>query len=299
MREGRAVRIEKLIYWIQATRPQFFVASLLPALIGIRLASRDVRIDWLIAALSCAGAVGVHLATNVANDYYDYIQGVDESGATSGSRVIQEGKLLPEEMRSCFLAAYAACILIGIPIIWRCGWPVLLFGLAGLFISYFYVGPPLRLEYHGWGEAAVGVGMGPLIILGANYVQTGRVGFQPFFISLPLGFLVAAILYVQSLPDLEHDARCGKVTLVARLGARRAAWGVGVLWGAVYTLTAAALCAGIVSRRILWIFLSLPAAILMTVSSVRKIHDLTRARWEGKLMVGLYLYCALVYLISI
>ena len=299
MREGRAVRIEKLIYWIQATRPQFFVASLLPVLIGIRLASRDVRIDWLIAALSCAGAVGVHLATNVANDYYDYIQGVDESGATSGSRVIQEGKLLPEEMRSCFLAAYAACILIGIPIIWRCGWPVLLLGLAGLFISYFYVGPPLRLEYHGWGEAAVGVGMGPLIILGANYVQTGRVGFQPFFISLPLGFLVAAILYVQSLPDLEHDARCGKVTLVARLGARRAAWGVGVLWGAVYTLTAAALCAGIVSRRILWIFLSLPAAILMTVSSVRKIHDLTRARWEGKLMVGLYLYCALVYLISV
>ena len=293
------MRIEKLIYWIQAVRPQFFVASLLPALIGIRLASRDVRIDWLIAALSCAGAAGVHLATNVANDYYDYIQGVDESGATSGSRVIQEGKLLPEEMRSCFLAAYAACVLLGIPIIWRCGWPVLLFGLTGFFISYFYVGPPLRLEYHGWGEAAVGVGMGPLIILGAYYVQTGSVGFQPFFISLPLGILVAAILYVQSLPDLEHDARCGKVTLVARLGARRAAWGVGALWGAVYTLTAAALCAGIVSRRILWIFLSLPAAILMTVSSVRKIHDLTRANWEGKLMVGLYLYCALVYLISV
>ena len=293
------MRIKKLTYWIQAVRPQFFVASLLPALIGIRLASHDVRVNWFIAALSIAGAVGVHLATNVANDYYDHLQGVDESGASSGSRVIQEGKLLPEEMKRCFLIAYAACVLIGIPIIWRCGWPVLYFGLVGLLISYFYVGPPLRLEYHGWGEAAVGIGMGPLIILGAYYVQAGRVEFPPFFISLPLGILVAAILYVQSLPDLEHDRRCGKVTLVARLGARRAAWGVGALWMVVYALTAAALFTGIVSRRILWIYLSLPAAILMTVSSVRKSNDLTRASWEGKLMVGLYIYCALVYLISV
>ncbi len=290
--------MKRLRYWIQAVRPQFFAASLLPALIGIRLASHDVRVDWCIAALSIAGAVGVQLATNVANDYYDHLQGVDESGASSGSRVIQEGKLLPEEMKRCFLMAYAVCILIGIPIIWRCGWPVLCFGLTGLLISYFYVGPPLKIEYHGWGEAAVGIGMGPLIVLGAYYVQAGRVGFYPLLISLPLGILVGGILYVQSLPDLEHDRRCGKVTLVARLGGRRAAWGVGVLWMAIYALTAVALFTGIVSRRILWIYLSLPAAVLMTVSSVRKSDDLTRAGWEGKLMVGLYMYCALVYLVS-
>ncbi len=297
--ERGAVRIKKLIYWVQAVRPQFFVASLLPALIGIRLASHDVRIDWFIAVLSIVGAVGVQLATNVANDYYDYLQGVDEGGASSGSRVIQEGKLLPEEMKRCFLMAYGACILIGIPIILHCGWPVLLFGLAGLFVSFFYVGPPLRLEHHGWGEVAVGTSMGPLIMLGAYYVQTGRVGFPQFFVSLPLGVLAGGILYVQSLPDLDHDRRHGKVTLVARLGARLAAWGVGVMWLAAYLLTAAALSAGIVSRQILWVYLSLPAAVVMTLSSIRKIADLTKAGWEGKLMVGLYLYCAVVYLISV
>lgn len=291
--------IRKLAYWAQATRPQFFVASLLPALVGIRMASHDVRIDWFIAVLSIAGAVVAQLATNVANDYYDHLQGVDGEGASSGSRVIQEGKLLPEELKRCFLMAYAACILIGIPIILRCGWPVLLFGMAGLFISFFYVGPPLRIEYRGWGEAAVGIGMGPLIVLGAYYVQTGRVGFPQFLISLSIGVLAGGILYVQSLPDLDHDGRRGKVTLGARLGARRAAWGVGALWVAAYLLAAAAFLTGTVSRRILWIYLSLPAAVIMTVSSIRKIDDLTKAIWEGKLMIGLYLYCAVVYLISV
>lgn len=291
--------IKRIAYWIQAARPQFFVASLLPALIGIRLASRYVHIDWFMAVLSIAGAVGVQLATNVANDYFDHLQGVDGGGATGGSRVIQEGKLLPEEMRRCFLIAYGVCILIGIPIILHCGWPVLLFGLIGLFISFFYVGPPLRLEYHGWGEAAVGLGMGPLIVLGAYYVQTGRVGFSQLLTSLPLGVLAGGILYVQSLPDLDHDRRHGKLTLVAKLGARRAAWGVGVMWLAAYLLTAAVMSAGIVSRRILWVCLSLPAAVVMTVSSVRKIDDLTKAHWEGKLMVALFLYCAVVYLMSV
>jgi 1,4-dihydroxy-2-naphthoate octaprenyltransferase len=293
------MRIRRFIYWVQAVRPQFFVASLLPALIGIRLASHDVGIDWFIAVLSIIGAVGVQLATNVANDYYDHLQGVDEGGASSGSRVIQEGKLLPEELRRCFLLAYAACILIGIPIILHCGWPVLLFGLAGLLISFFYVGPPLRFEYHGWGEVVVGMGMGPLIVLGAYYVQTGSIGFSQFLVSLPIGVLVAGILYVQSLPDLDHDRRHGKVTLVARLGARRAAWGVGVLWAVVYLLTAVIFLAGIASRQIFWICLSLPAALVITLSSIRKIDDLTKAHWEGKLMVALYLYCAVVYLISV
>lgn len=291
--------IKRFAYWVQAVRPQFFVASLLPALVGIRLASHEAHIDWFIAILSIIGAVGVHFATNVANDYYDHLHGVDEGGASSGSRVIQEGKLPPKELKRCFLIAYAACILIGIPIVLHCGWPVLLFGLAGLFVSFFYVGPPLRLEYHGWGEAAVGTGMGPLIILGSYYVQTGRVGFPQFFVSLPLGVLVAGILYVQSLPDLDHDRRHGKVTLVARLGARRAAWGVGVMWLSAYLLTAAVLFAGTVSRHILWIYLSLPAAAAMTVSLIRKIDDLTKSHWEGQLMVALYLYCAVVYLISV
>ena len=291
--------MKNLLNWLQAIRPQFFVASIIPALIGIRLASRTVRIDPLLGVLSVIGAVVAHLATNLANDYYDYLSGVDEGGATSGSRVIQEGKIRPEDIRRWFIAAYILCVVIGIPIVLLSGWPVLIFGIAGLFLSFFYVGPPLRLEYRACGEVAVGIGMGPLIILGTYFVQTGHVDGRVFLISIPIAFLVAAILYVQSLPDVEHDRRSGKITLVAHLGAARAAWGVGVIWLLIYLFTALLLVLDVVSGRILLLYFSVPLAILMTVTSVRKRNNLLKATWEGKLMVALYLYCSIIYLISV
>lgn len=288
----------KFAYWIQGMRPQFLAASILPALTGIRLASRVVRIDPVLAALSVMGAALAHLATNVANDYYDYLSGADSQGS-AGSRVIQEGKLTPAEMKRCFLIFYAACICIGIPLVIEGGWPILLFGLPGLFLSYYYVGPPLRLEYRGFGEVAVGTGMGPLIILGSYYVQTGRLSTAPLLASLPVGLLVAAILYVQSLPDLEWDRRCGKMTLVVKLGSTLAAWGVTVIWVLFYTLTAILYFAGIASGAILWVCLSVPAAILMSASAVAKRGDLNRATWEGKLMIAMYIFCAMVIMIAV
>ncbi|MCP4222408.1 MAG: hypothetical protein GY773_03600, partial [Actinomycetia bacterium] len=46
------------------------------------------------------------------------------------------------------------------------GWPVVLFALAGLFVSVFYVAPPLRLKQRGLGEPGVALVWGPLMIGG-------------------------------------------------------------------------------------------------------------------------------------
>jgi 1,4-dihydroxy-2-naphthoate octaprenyltransferase len=53
------------------------------------------------------------------------------------------------------------------------GWPVAAFALAGLFISVFYVAPPLKLKHHGLGEPGVFVVWGPLMIGGTYYVTAG------------------------------------------------------------------------------------------------------------------------------
>ena len=47
------------------------------------------------------------------------------------------------------------------------------FALAGLFISVFYVAPPLKLKHHGLGEPGVFVVWGPLMIGGTYYVTAG------------------------------------------------------------------------------------------------------------------------------
>ena len=54
------------------------------------------------------------------------------------------------------LAAIAFTNLINLAILvhltWERGWPVVVFALAGLFVSVFYVAPRLRLKQRGLGE---------------------------------------------------------------------------------------------------------------------------------------------------
>jgi 1,4-dihydroxy-2-naphthoate octaprenyltransferase len=71
--------------------------------------------------------------------------------------------------------------------------------------------------HRGLGELAVAAGFGPIMVLGAYYVQTGHYTLRPLVLSIPVGILVMLILYANEIPDRTADARAGKRTLVVRL----------------------------------------------------------------------------------
>jgi len=74
----------------------------------------------------------------------------------------------------------------------------------------------LKLAYRGLGELGVGLGFGPILVLGSYYVQTQSFSLEALFASIPLGLLVMLILYVNEIPDRNWDDEAGKRTLVAR-----------------------------------------------------------------------------------
>ena len=98
------------------------------------------------------------------------------------------------------------------------GWPVLALGLASVLAGYFYTASPFSLAYRGLGEVVVFVFMGPVIVLGAYYVQVEHWSWDAFLASLPIGLLVAAILHANNVRDIENDRRNGKWTLAALAG---------------------------------------------------------------------------------
>ncbi len=100
---------------------------------------------------------------------------------------------------------------------------MLLLGLAGMALAFFYHAPPLRLAYRGCGELAVGIAYGPLIALGAFLVQTGATDATLAWLSLALGLLIAAFLLINEFPDYRADRAGAKRNLVVRLGRGRAA----------------------------------------------------------------------------
>ncbi len=65
--------------------------------------------------------------------------------------------------------------------------------------------------------------MGPLMVIGAYYALSGRYSEQALLASLPVGFLVAAILHANDVRDVDDDARTGFQTLSTLVGQVKAA----------------------------------------------------------------------------
>ena len=55
---------------------------------------------------------------------------------------------------------------------------IIAFALAGLFISVFYVAPPIRLKHHGLGEPGVFLVWGPLMV-GGTFLAGDRHDPEP------------------------------------------------------------------------------------------------------------------------
>ncbi len=221
----------RIVTYVAATRPAFLTASVLPVLVGAAWAWRtdaDGFSSWLtLLAVVCI--ILIHAGANVLNDYFDALNGSDERNSarifpfTGGSRFIQNKVLTVFETGRFGASLLAAGALLGLYLVSQGGWLLLLIGLAGGLIAIFYSAPPC-LACHGLGDVAIAVDFGLLPVTGTVLLLTGHVSAPAWWLGGIIGFYVAAILWVNSIPDIEADRFAGKATLPVRLGARQAAW---------------------------------------------------------------------------
>lgn len=212
--------------WYQASRAPFFVATLIPLALGGVTAHAEGNWNtarWLAVLVGC---FLVHLCTNLANDYFDFESGADAGDSIGGSRVIQDGKITLHQIRTAMVLLYGLAFLCGLWVVWHSGlWWLLAFMLFAFLSSLFYTAPPIRYGYRGLGEVFVAINMGPIMVAGTAAAVAGHFVPRAFWLSIPIGIMVALILYYQSLPDIEADAAVGKMTIAVRLGKPEAVWG--------------------------------------------------------------------------
>lgn len=282
MERGTPVRPRLSRGWLalRATRLPFLTATLVPILIGIAIAATHGLFNPLTALLTVIGGSFIQIGLNVANDVFDTTQGADEVNVTptkfsGGSRVIQYGLVSLSQMKMVASAAYLAGIAIGLVLLLLSGSvALLLIGVAGVVISLEYTAPPLRLVYRGMGELAVALGFGPLMLVGAYVVQSrGELAWEPFAASIPIGLLVALILYVNEIPDRRGDTTAGKRTLPVRLPRETVVRGYEATVATAYAATVIGVAAGV---------LPLPAlAILLTIPLARQVRDGLRPNYDN------------------
>ncbi len=209
-------------------RIPFLQGTFVPVILGSVIAWQlGYPFHWNLFFLTLLGASLIHIATNMFNDYFDFKSGNDlhvrhQNPFAGGGRVLTAGLIKP----STHLLVSTICLVlgsvIGLYFVFALSLPYLfLLGLFGVVSSYFYVGPPFRLAYRGIGELIVGINFGPVMTLGAYYVQTRSFAVEPFLASIPVGLLIAAVLWINEFPDIDADKAVGKRTLVLRLGYTR------------------------------------------------------------------------------
>ena len=222
----------KIFCWMVIMRLPFLSATIVPILLGTAVASRYTNIDWFYFALTILGGSLLHIGTNTSNDYFDHTSGTDEANYnymvpfSGGSRSIQMGLISSKGMLYLSIITFSLSGLLGIPLIMKAGINILYLGFIGFISGFFYTAPPFRFSSRkGIGELLIGLNFGPLMVVGSFLVQTnGEIthAFEAVLAGIPIGFLVAAIVYVNQFPDHDGDKATGKNNLVVVFGPERA-----------------------------------------------------------------------------
>src|SRR6187551_3503147 len=182
--EGMTRPPDTISKWLVITRAAVFSMTVTSGLIGGLLSvgamrlTGEVTVSWGLLALAIVGLVVAHAANNMINDYFDLEGGVDTDDyvrALYAPHPILSGWVTKRQLGTAILIANAIDLGIMLYLTWVRGPLVIAFALGGLFISVFYVAPPIRLKHIGLGEPGVFVVWGPLMIGGTYYATAGTV----------------------------------------------------------------------------------------------------------------------------
>jgi 1,4-dihydroxy-2-naphthoate octaprenyltransferase len=261
-------------YWL-AMRPWSFTATYVPLLVGSAIGAYEILLhnqgepedkrsfNFAAFALAMIGATAFQAGTNLVNDYYDHLKGADNADSLGIGGSIQRGDFSPRFILAYGLACFALGSAIGLYFVSTHGPLILALGVFSLLAGFFYTASPYALAYIGLGEITVGVFMGPVIVIGAHYLQMEALSLRALAASIPIGFLVAAILHVNNIRDMATDAKVGKRTLAATFGPDGAIKEYGVLVLGAYGLLALTVVLGLAPAAVLVAIFSLPAALAL------------------------------------
>ncbi len=259
---GRA--IDPITKWLLIVRACVFPMTLTSGLIGGLLAATAPHPDWRYCALACVGLVLAHAANNMINDYFDTEGGVDTEGYTRAlyaPHPILSGLISKRGLLAVIVAVNLADFVIMCVLTAGRGWPVVAFALAGLFISVFYVAPPVKLKHHGLGEPGVALVWGPLMIGGTYYVTAGQLPSWVWLATIPYAISVTSVLIGKHVDKYDQDSAKGIHTLPVLLGKQTSLRLNQALMIAFYPIVALLVLRGDLGWGVLLVALAIPRLI--------------------------------------
>lgn len=252
---------EKSNVWWRLMRPHTLTASFVPVFTGSALAlyENSLHISLFVAML--IASLLIQAATNMFNEYYDYVRGLDnERSVGIGGTIVRDG-ISPKFIRNLAFLFYFIAIILGVYICISSSWWVAVIGLVSMAVGYFYTAGPLPIAYTPLGELFSGFFMGPVIIMITYYIQTGSFSWSAFYISISVGIFIGAINMSNNIRDLDGDKEGGRKTLAILLGRPKAIQFLAVLFTISYIWVIFLIITNHLTIWALLTFISIPKAL--------------------------------------
>lgn len=244
--------------WWRLLRPHTLTASFIPVFVGSMVAYNDGSLQIPLFLAMLLASILIQAATNMFNEYYDYVRGLDNEVSVGIGGTIVRDNIAPKTVLNLALAFFGVAILLGIYICYMSSWWVALIGAIGMLVGYLYTGGPIPIAYTPFGELFSGILMGTVIIGISYYIQTLTLSVDVILISIPIAICIATIMLSNNIRDLDNDKISGRKTIAILLGRKNAVRFQATLFIIAYGLTALYIITGILP---LWSLISLISGV--------------------------------------
>ncbi|MCL4707173.1 prenyltransferase [bacterium] len=241
-------------------RPSFLLLAPCCVFLGIGTAVWTAgRVNIWHIALILAGAISAHISVNALNEYFDFKSGLDfrtqRTAFSGGSGTLPAHAPAARLALATGLTALMITSCIGIYFLFVAGWLLLPLGLFGLLLILLYTG---WLTRNPWlSLIAPGLGFGPFMVMGTDFVLTGAYSWTALIASLSPFFLVSDLLLLNQFPDIEADRSVGRKHFPIFAGAKISS----LIYGAFLLLAYLSIILGVAWKL-------LPAASLLGLITI-------------------------------
>jgi len=247
--------------WWRLLRPHTLTASFVPVFTGTAMALFDHQVHVGLFLLMLIASILIQSATNMFNEYYDYIRGLDTKDSVGiGGTIVRDG-IKPNTIRNLAILFNLISVAIGVYICMESSWWIAVIGLVSILVSFLYSAGPIPISNTPFGELFSGLFMGPVIIMITYYIQTESFSWHFFYVSLSVGLLIGAINLSNNIRDLDGDKEHGRKTLAILLGRPKAISVLAFIFAAAFIWMVIAVLLQWVSPWALVVFLCVPKAI--------------------------------------
>ena len=207
--------------WIEALRLRTLPVSAAGVLTGAGCAAYIGGFRWLPFCLCLLFALLAQIVSNLANEYFDFKNGLDRKGREGFRRGVTEGDISASAMlRAVILTLILACI-VGCCLIFWGGWWLMLIGLAVAVFALAYSAGPYPLSHHGLGDIAVLIFFGIIPVCLTSWLSSGSTDLLwqlTFPLSVAIGLMGVNVLIVNNYRDIDDDRAVNKRTTAVIFG---------------------------------------------------------------------------------